>query len=112
LRSDSKVLNGEVHRGSAWIAGGMGYMLVRGANEAPVESNEPGPLESAAGGEGIKSMWKSRWSAALNSLSKEAAPTEIFDHALKGNAMRAVLYQRRAQVQPLLIPRGRGRTLS
>jgi glucokinase len=146
------VLNGEVHRGSIWTAGEIGYMLVPGTNEAPAESDEPGALEAVVGGEGIKSLWKSRWNKDLTCLPIDASPTRIFDHALEGNALaqqvletaartlayaiynislilnsplfvlggsvgvhpalgdatRTVLQQRRAQVQPLLIPSGLG----
>jgi glucokinase len=105
------------------------------------------------GGEGIKSLWKSRWSSDLTSLPREATPTQIFDHALLsnplaqevlqlvartlgyaiynislilnsplfvlggsvgvhpalGDATRAVLHERREQVQPVLVRSGLGK---
>ena len=147
------VLNGELHRGSVWTAGEIGYMLVPGTNEAPAKRGEPGGLEAMVGGEGIKSLWKSRWSSDLTSLPREATPTQIFDHALLsnplaqevlqlvartlgyaiynislilnsplfvlggsvgvhpalGDATRAVLHERREQVQPVLVRSGLGK---
>ena len=87
------VLNGQVHRGSIWTAGEIGYMLVPGTSEAPVERGRPGALEGIVGGEGIKAQWQSRWSEKLTSLSLDAAPTQIFDHALGGNPLAQEVLQ-------------------
>jgi glucokinase len=87
------VLNGRVHRGSAWAAGEIGYMLVPGLPEAPVERGQPGALEGIAGGEGIRSQWKQRWRSDLTPLPQEATATEIFDHALKENALAQQVLQ-------------------
>jgi glucokinase len=81
------VLRGEVHRGSSWMSGEIGYMLVPGVSETPAGDGEPGALECIAGGEGIKTQWKSRWSEGLTTLPKEASATEIFDHALDLNPL-------------------------
>ena len=72
------VLNRQLHRGSAWSAGEIGYMLVPGVSEAPAQRGEPGALESLAGGSGIQSQWRKRWSAQATSLPIDATPTEIF----------------------------------
>ena len=87
------VLNGTVHRGSIWTAGEIGYMLVPGAEEAPVERGQPGALEAIVGGEGIKSEWKKRWSRELTTLPLEATATQIFDEALASNAMAQEVLQ-------------------
>jgi glucokinase len=87
------VLNGDVHRGSIWTAGEIGYMLVPGTSELPIERGKPGALEAIVGGEGIKSIWKSRWPSNLTSLPIEATPTQIFDHALEGNALAQQILQ-------------------
>jgi glucokinase len=87
------VLNGQVHRGSVWIAGEIGYMLVPGASEAPVERGKPGALESIVGGEGVKAQWGSRWSESLTTLPRDANATQIFDHALEGNAIAQEVLQ-------------------
>jgi glucokinase len=87
------VLNGQVHRGSIWMAGEIGYMLVPGTSDAPVERGEPGALEGMVGGEGIKAQWKSRWSESLTTLPKDARATQIFDHALEGNALAQEVLQ-------------------
>lgn len=88
------VLNGQVHHGSAWSAGEIGYMLVPGVSEVPVGRGQPGPLEEIAGGEGIRSQWQQRWSRELTPLPKEATATEIFDHALEDNALAQEVLQR------------------
>src|ERR1700677_5009577 len=54
------VLKGEVHHGSIWTAGEIGYMLVPGISDAPVKRGEPGALESLVGGEGIRQQWQNR----------------------------------------------------
>jgi glucokinase len=87
------VLNGQLHRGSIWTAGEIGYMLVPGASEAPVERGKPGAIEGMVGGEGIKAQWQSRWDESLTTLAKDAAATEIFDHALDGNALAQEVLQ-------------------
>jgi glucokinase len=81
------VLNSEVHRGSIWTAGEIGYMLVPGTSDAPVERGKPGALESIVGGEGIKGQWQTRWSKDVTTLGKYATATEIFDHALESNSL-------------------------
>ncbi len=81
------MLKGEVHRGSHWTAGELGYMLVPGTSVAPVGRGNPGALEAIAGGEGIKAHWKSRWCMDLTTLPKDATASEIFDHAREHNAL-------------------------
>ena len=87
------VLNSEVHRGSVWTAGEIGYMLVPGTSEAPVERGTPGALESIVGGEGIKAQWRNRWSEEGTTLSRDATATEIFDHALEFNSLAQEVLQ-------------------
>lgn len=87
------VLNGQVHHGSVWSAGEIGYMLVPGVSEVPVEHGQPGPLEGIAGGEGVRSQWMRRWSEELTPLPKEATATEIFDHALEANPLAQEVLQ-------------------
>jgi glucokinase len=87
------VLNGQLHRGCIWTAGEIGYMLVPGASEAPVERGKPGAIEGIVGGEGIKAQWQSRWNESLTTLSRDVAATEIFDHALEGNALAQEVLQ-------------------
>ncbi len=91
------VLNGQVHRGSIWTAGEIGYMLVPGTSETPVEPGQPGALEAVAGGEGIKAQWKAGWNASLTTLPQDAAPTQIFDHAQQGNPLAKEVLQRAAK---------------
>jgi len=87
------VLNGKLFRGSGWAAGEIGYMLVPGISETPVQRGQPGALEEAIGGEGVKTQWQHRWSDRRTSLSKDACATEIFDHALEQNPLALEVLQ-------------------
>lgn len=90
------VLNGNLHRGSSWAAGEIGYMLVPGAAKIPATSDEPGALENMIGGEGIKSQWQKLSSGEPASLSTELNATEIFDRALDGNPQAQALLRQSA----------------
>jgi glucokinase len=81
------MLNGQLFRGHGWIAGEIGYLLIPGASEQPVERGKPGALEAIIGGEGIKAQWELLWSESATSLPKSATATEIFDHALEHNPL-------------------------
>jgi len=75
------VINKQVHRGNLWTAGEIGYMLVPGASDAPVERGEPGPLEAIVGGEGIQAHWQSLWNPGSAALPINATAIAILDHA-------------------------------
>ena len=81
------VLNGSPFRGTNWTAGEIGYMLVPGIPDRPYSRGNPGALESVIGGEGIKAQWQSLWCADSTALPKNLTATEIFDHALAGDAL-------------------------
>ena len=81
------VLNRRIHRGSSWRAGEIGYLLVPGVSEEPVDHGDPGPFEAQIGGEGIRRQWLSRWNPARTSLPSDLTATAIFDHARAGDAM-------------------------
>lgn len=88
------VLNGNLHRGSSWAAGEIGYMLLPGAAQIPAQSDDPGALESVIGGEGIKAQWKKLVSAEGARLPTELNATEIFDRALSGDpSAQTLLHQ-------------------
>jgi glucokinase len=88
------IINGRLFHGANWSAGEIGYLLVPGTSVKPVETGEPGALETLVGGEGIKAQWQSLWSKDATSLPKELVATQIFDHALEGDALaRQVLNQ-------------------
>jgi glucokinase len=91
------VLNGKLFHGMNWSAGEIGYMLVPGTSVKPVESGEPGALESIVGGEGIKAQWQSIWRKDLTGLPKDLVATEIFDHASAGESLAQTILQRSAQ---------------
>jgi glucokinase len=91
------VLNGRLFHGMGWSAGEIGYLLVPGTSVSPVESGEPGALESIVGGEGIKAQWQSLWSADGTQLPKDLVATQIFDHALAGDALAQAVLHKSAQ---------------
>ena len=81
------ILNGELFHGIGWTAGEIGYMLVPGTSAEPVDGGRPGAIEEIAGGEGIKSQWKSRWDESKTTLPQDAMATEIFQDAAGGNPL-------------------------
>lgn len=91
------VLHGKLFQGMGWSAGEVGYMLVPGTSVAEVASGEPGALESIVGGEGIKSQWQSVWSPEVTKLPKNLMATQVFDHALAGDALAQTVLQKSAQ---------------
>ena len=91
------VLNNELHRGGIWTAGEIGYMLVPGTSDAPVERGQPGALESLVGGEGIRQQWRSGWSEKSTTLPRDATATQIFDQALKGDLLAKGVLDRTAR---------------
>jgi glucokinase len=91
------ILNGQPFRGMGWSAGEIGYMLVPGAPEEPVERGKPGPLESIIGGEGIRIHWNELWRETNTSLPRDLTATQIFDHALEGDVLAQTILQHAAK---------------
>jgi glucokinase len=91
-------LNGKLFQGSRWTAGEVGYMLVPGTSTAPVGSGQPGALESMVGGEGIRAQWHRLWDAGGVALPRDLTATEIFDHALVGDAGADAILQQTARM--------------
>jgi glucokinase len=91
------VLNGRLFHGMNWSAGEIGYLLVPGTSVKPVETGEPGALESIVGGEGIKAQWQNLWREDLTQLPRDLVATQIFDHALVGDGLAQTVLTRSAQ---------------
>jgi glucokinase len=91
------VLNGRLFHGMNWSAGEIGYLLVPGTSVKPVETGEPGALESLVGGEGIKAQWQSLWREDLTILPRDLVATQIFDHALEGDSLAQRVLNQSAQ---------------
>ena len=88
------VLNGQLFRGANWNAGEIGYMLVPGTLETSREIGQPGSLEEMIGGEGIRAQWSALWNENATPLPSSLLATEVFDHALRGDALaQAILTQ-------------------
>jgi glucokinase len=92
------VLNGRPFHGSRWAAGEIGYMLVPGAKDEPVERGEPGALEGTIGGEGIRAQWQWLWRQGGTTLPKNLMATEIFDGAVKGDPQAQIILQQSARM--------------
>jgi glucokinase len=95
------VLNGRSYRGHGWTAGEIGYMLVPGVSEGPVERGRPGSLEEAAGGAGIEARWETISGHRATLPLGRLTATQVFDRALEndpmaqkilGNAARTIAY--------------------
>jgi glucokinase len=80
------ILNGQLHRGSTFAAGEIGYMLLPSLPDTPAPRGKPGALEASLGGEGLKALWQSQWSESATTLPRDLHATEIFDRALPDNA--------------------------
>ncbi len=91
------VLNGRLFHGMNWSAGEIGYMLVPGTSVSPVQTGQPGALESVVGGEGIKAQWQSLWAEDRTQLAKDLVATQIFDHALAGEPLAMAVLEKSAQ---------------
>jgi glucokinase len=92
------VLNGQPFRGMGWSAGEIGYMLVPGVPDRPVDRGKPGALESMIGGEGIKAEWQLRWSEESTSLRRDLTATEIFDGAQNGDPLAMAVLEQSARI--------------
>jgi glucokinase len=92
------ILDGKLFRGNNWSAGEVGYMLVPGVSEEPVERGKPGPIESLIGGEGIREQWQREWQESTTSLPREASATQIFDAAADGDAAAKKMLDRCARI--------------
>jgi glucokinase len=90
------VLKGELFQGAAWTAGEVGYMLVPGISEKPVDLGKPGALESVVGGEGLRMQWLALWDPAQTKLPQQLTATQVFDGAIAGDALAASLLDRAA----------------
>jgi glucokinase len=90
------VLKDELFQGSAWTAGEVGYMLVPGAPQEPVELGKPGALESVVGGEGLRLQWLSLWNPEKTKLPENLTATQVFDGAIAGDALAYSVLDRAA----------------
>ena len=91
------ILNGHLFRGSNWNAGEIGYMLVPGTLETKPEIGQPGSLEEMIGGEGIRAQWCALWNESATQLPRSLLATEVFDHALEGDALAQTILTQAAR---------------
>jgi len=91
------VLNRRLFRGVNWNAGEIGYMLVPGTIETKRETGHAGSLEEMIGGEGIRAQWRILWNEEATPLPSSLLATEIFDHAMQGDALALTILARTAR---------------
>jgi glucokinase len=92
------VLNHRLFRGNRWTAGEIGYMLVPGVSEDPVERGKPGALEAFVGGEGIREQWNRRLREGNSHLPKDLNATQIFDLAVEGSSVAQDILAKAARI--------------
>lgn len=85
-------VNRELLHGPGFAAGEVGYLVVPGTAEEGVQAGNPGALESAIGGEGIKSQWRQLTQRMHGEAMGDLNATDIFDRAQAGdeNARRVL----------------------
>jgi len=77
--------NGHLIHGSQWTAGEVGYMQIPHTTEEPARPGEPGALESAIAGDGIRRHWSRL--CAENAHEQKLSATEIFARASGGDLL-------------------------
>jgi glucokinase len=92
------VLNHQIFRGVNWNAGEVGYMLVPGTLETKRETGQAGSLEEMIGGEGIRAKWRILWNENATPLPSSLLATEIFDHAVHGDALAQTILDQTARI--------------
>ena len=92
------VLNRRLFRGVNWNAGEIGYMLVPGTLETKRETGQAGSLEEMIGGEGIRAQWRIHWNENATPLPSSLLATEIFDHAVQGDALAQTVLAQTARI--------------
>lgn len=90
-------LRNQLYRGSSWLAGEIGYMLVPGVSEASVAEGAPGALESLAGGHAIRTAWQ-ELTRTDATVSHDLTPTQIFDLAANGHPAAIHLLHRTSRL--------------
>jgi len=91
-------VNGQLVRGRDWIAGEVGYLIVPGTRETASKPGEPGPLESAIGGEGIRQQWWASCHQAGGANPRDLSATAIYYHALAGNSQAMAVLEKSARI--------------
>ncbi|MCU1321200.1 MAG: hypothetical protein JWM43_849 [Acidobacteriaceae bacterium] len=81
-------MHGQLHRGSHWSAGEIGYFGVSGKKRPPMKMRELGQLEQVIGGKGIEEEWQRavlRSETAGSNEPHDLRASQIFDLAAEGD---------------------------
>jgi len=91
-------INGALLYGPGCAAGEVGYLIVPGTWEGHVAEGNPGALESAIGGEGIRAHWQQATQRGYGEALNNLTATEIFDRALDGDERAKRVLDRSAKI--------------
>jgi len=91
-------VNGELLRGPGFAAGEVGYLIVPGTHEDAVSEGNPGALESAIGGEGIRAQWTNDTQRMYGEALHDLSATDIFERATNGDDQAQSVLERSARI--------------
>ena len=89
-------VGGNLHRGSQWSAGEIGYLRVPNIARENPTVHKYGKLEKLLGAPGILKSWRSNKTSGAHPRVSRA--TEVFDLATAGNAQAKRLLKQRAMI--------------
>lgn len=89
-------VGGDLHRGSQWSAGEIGYLRVPNISREHPTVHKYGKLEKLLGAPGILKGWRSNKTSGTH--PKVSCATEVFDLAVAGNAQAKRLLKQRAMI--------------
>ena len=90
-------VGGNLHRGSQWSAGEIGYLRVPNISRAHPSVHKYGKLEKVLGSPGILKSWRASSQRSGTSLKVNRA-ADVFDLAAAGNAQARLLLKQRATI--------------
>ena len=91
-------MNGELLRGPGSAAGEVGYLIVPGTSENGVGAGNPGALEAAIGGEGIKTQWQHHTQRLYGEALHNLHATDVFERATSGDESAKSVLERSARI--------------
>ncbi len=89
------MMRGQLHHGTNWSAGELGYMMLPGLPHCALAVDRLGALESAIGGKSIERAWKEN--APLKDGSRNVRATEILQMGEKGDRAARELLESSAE---------------
>src|SRR5260370_42429061 len=90
-------VGGNLHRGSQWSAGEIGYLRVLNISREHPAIHKHGKLEKALGAAGILKSWRASSQVARTSVKVNSA-ADIFDLAAAGKARARTVLNRKENI--------------